>query len=356
MKDWKKVAVSPDASIQRTVDVIDRNALQIALVVDKEDRLLGTVTDGDIRRGLLKGIGLNDPVSMVYNPNPTTAREGDDPERLHMMMKRKYIRQLPVLDDDGRVVFLEVLKDIISETKKENIVVIMAGGLGTRLRPLTDDCPKPLLRVGGRPLLETILLNFIRYGFEKFYFSVNYKSEMIEAYFRDGSEWGVSIEYIREDKRLGTAGALSLLPEKPTDSIIVMNGDLLTKVNFALLMDSHQRRRLKYDSYATMCVREYSMPIPYGVVQRDGNRLTGIDEKPIHRFFVNAGIYVLAPEAVGLVPYDTFFDMTDLFQKLLDIQKHTSVFPIREYWMDIGRMRDFEAANVEYDTVFEEFA
>ena len=352
MKDWRKVAVQVDTTIRETVEIIDKSTLQIALVVDKDDCLLGTVTDGDVRRGLLKGIGLNDPVKRIYYVSPLTASVDDDLSTIHQIMNQQYISQMPVLDHAGRVVRLEILKDILLGQKHENPVILMAGGMGTRLRPLTDTCPKPLLKVGGKPVLETIIENFIKANFANFYISVNYKAEMIEDYFGDGSKWGVEINYLREDKRLGTAGALSLLPERPTCPILVMNGDLLTQVNFEHLLEFHNNNNALKKTLATMCVREYNLQIPYGVVQKEGNRLTGMDEKPVHRFFVNSGIYVFEPNVLDFIPAETYFDMTHLFDKIIEDSGEAVIFQIREYWMDIGHKKDFEDANGEYSSIF----
>ncbi|MCL6479775.1 MAG: nucleotidyltransferase family protein [Peptococcaceae bacterium] len=348
MIDWKKILVSPSTPIIKAIEIIDAGALQIALVVDEKGVLLGTVTDGDIRRGILRGVPLNEPVNRVMNSSPTVARVNEEIGAIISTMKNKNLFQIPVVDDGGRVVDLAVLKDLIKPGRRRNIVVIMAGGLGSRLRPLTDDCPKPLLKVGGKPLLETILVNFMEYGFNKFYFSVNYKADMIKRHFGDGSRWGVDIEYIYEEKRMGTAGPLGLLPEKPRDTILVMNGDLLTKINFHHLLDFHSDT----GADATMCVKEYNFQIPYGVVKTARHRLIEIEEKPVKSFFISAGIYAIEPRALDLIPKNTYFDMPGLFQKLLQENRETAVFPIREYWLDIGHKEDFERANGEFSEVF----
>lgn len=348
MMDWRNILVSPQTPILHTLEIIDKSARQIALVADENDRLVGTVTDGDIRRGLLKGKGLQDPISLVMNPFPTVASPYESRENILALMKIKKIHQVPIVDEDGRIVHVEVLNDLLRPKRKDNWVVLMAGGLGTRLHPLTNDCPKPLLKVGNKPLLETILQSFIDQGFHRFYISVKYKAEMIQDYFGDGSKWGVSIRYLREQESLGTAGALSLLPEKPVEPFFVMNGDLLTKVNFEQLLDFHKT----YQAQATMCVREYDHQVPYGVVRLDKHRLTAIEEKPTQRFFVNAGIYVLSPEALDNIPHNQYFDMPSLFELLMKDQQQTIAFPIREYWLDIGRMADFERANTEFAEVF----
>lgn len=344
MKDWHYILVSPRTPILEVIKIIDEGDLQIALVVDKNRRLLGTVTDGDVRRGILKGICLDKPVKLIMNDHPTVARINEGRDQILGTMKLKQLRHIPVVDENGCVVAMEILEELIKPSRQSNWVVIMAGGLGTRLRPLTDDCPKPLLRVGSRPILETIINNFNEYGFYKFYVSVNYKAEMIMDHFGDGSRWDVEIKYLRETKRLGTAGALSLLPEKPQEPLLIMNGDLLTKVNFHQLLNFH----LDNNAEATMCVREYDFQVPYGVVKIKRNRLKGIDEKPIQRFFVNAGIYVLNPGVLDLLPGNTYFDMPVLFERLVNRKSEIAVFPVREYWSDIGQAVDYERANGEY--------
>ena len=349
MKDWRKVLVSSDITIRETIRVIDSGALKIALVVNDGNRLIGTVTDGDIRRGILRGCSLEDRVAEVMNATPTIAIQNEGREKILMLMRQKQVFQIPIVDGDGSLVGLEVLENILETPRHDNWVVLMAGGLGTRLKPLTDEIPKPLLKVGGKPILETILENFLEYGFTRFYISVNYRAELIEEYFGNGSRWGAEIQYLREDRKLGTAGALGLLPARPAAPVLVMNGDLLTKVNFQQLLDFH----LEHRAQGTMCVREYDFQVPYGVVKLDKHRIYSIEEKPVQRFFVNAGIYVLEPDVLDLIPKNAYFDMPTLFEKLVEQQKETAVFPIREYWLDIGRIDDFERAKGEFGEVFE---
>ncbi|MDD4975466.1 MAG: nucleotidyltransferase family protein [Bacteriovorax sp.] len=348
MKDLKKIKVSLGSTIRSTIQIIDTSAMQIALVVSSDGKLVGTVTDGDVRRALLAGISLEDIVDKIMNKNPTVCSVDEDREIILTRMKAKGIHHMPLVDASGFLMGLETIDELMAPKKRENIVVLMAGGLGSRLGPLTEDCPKPMLKIGGRPILETILLNFIEHGFMKFYISLNYKPEVITEYFGDGSQWGVEISYLHEDKKLGTAGALSLIPKKPTQALLVMNGDLLTKINFSHLLDSH----LKNHAKGTMCVREYDFQVPYGVVKIDNNRIIGIDEKPLQRFFVNAGIYVLEPEVLDMIPADSNFDMPTLFEKMIEEKQNTSVFPIREYWLDIGQMADFDRAKGDFVKVF----
>lgn len=348
MNRWKDVLISPKTSILEAIEIIDATALQIALVVDDNSRLLGTLTDGDVRRSILRGTALSDPVQSVMNREFTSVSITETRDNILALMKEKQFHQVPVLDENRCIVGLELLDELLSIKKRGNLVVLMAGGLGTRLGSLTKDCPKPLLKVGNRAILETIIHNCKEYGFHRFVISINYKAEMIQEYCGDGSRFGVEISYLNENKRLGTAGALGLLPESPDLPILVMNADVLTKVNLQHLIDFHDM----HQSIATMCVREYDFQVPYGVVKIDKQRLLGIEEKPVHHFFVSAGIYVLNPEILSYVPQNQYFDMPALFEKLLEREMVTSVFPIREYWLDIGRVDDFVRANGEYHEVF----
>jgi len=235
----------------------------------------------------------------------------------------------------------------LMQVKFPNTVVLMAGGIGSRLSPLTEICPKPLLKVGHQPVLETIIESFLEHGFHRFMISVNYQSEMIENYFQDGRQWGVSIGYLREKEALGTAGALSLMKENLEHPLIVMNGDLLTKLNFRSLIEFHEGKNVPI----TMCVREYDFQVPYGVVKLEGSYPTALEEKPVHKFFVNAGVYVINPEVISSIPENKFHNMTDVINPMLG-KKQVASFPIHEYWIDIGEIEDYQKAHVEYETFF----
>jgi dTDP-glucose pyrophosphorylase len=342
MITWENTLITPDATIGNAIEVITRVAVQVALVVDADRRLLGVITDGDIRRGLLKGVSLKEKVSLVMNRTPKTATAGTyNTHRLMSIMRTRRIHQLPLVDDSGRVVGLHLLDELLQAQKMPNWVVLMAGGLGTRLQPLTHHCPKPLLHVGDRPILETILDSYLDQGFSRFIISLNYKGEMIESYFGNGEEWGAEIHYIREKKRMGTAGPLSQLPLQPDTPFFVMNSDLLTTINYQAMLKFHA----SHGQLATMAVREFDMEVPFGVVKMDGIHITGIQEKPVHHFFVNAGIYLLDPKCLSFIPDDTFFNMPDLFQTLIQHDQHPSAFPLHEYWLDIGGMKELEQAN-----------
>jgi dTDP-glucose pyrophosphorylase len=348
VKNLQDILIPPSTPILDSIEKIDSGSVQIALVVDEERHLLGTVTDGDVRRGILKAVPLSQPVSEIMNATPIVADNSIGRSAILQLMRQWEIAQIPVLDPEGRIFGLETIAELTSVTQPDTWVVLMVGGLGQRLRPLTDDTPKPMLSVGGKPLLETIIESFARQGFYKIFLSLNYKADIFQAHFGDGSRWGVSIDYLNEDRRLGTAGALALLPERPKDPLVVMNGDVLTSVDFRHLLDFHDQ----HAADATMCVREYSFQVPYGVAEIENHRLRGISEKPKHQFFVNAGIYVLAPAALDLIPADETCDMPSLFETLIAGGGAASVFPIREYWLDVGRFDDLEQAQGDYAREF----
>ena len=349
MKTWERALVGPEITLREALSTIDRAGSQMALVVDAERRLLGTLSDGDARRGLLKGLALTDKVSAAMHLNPTVARSDETRHSILATMRRRGLHQVPVVNANGIVVGMEVVDDFLATPTRDNWVVIMAGGMGQRLEQLTRDTPKPMLRVGSRPLLETIVRGYSAQGFRRFHFAVNYKAEQIEHHFGDGSEFGVEIRYLREDQRLGTAGALSLLPEAPTQPIVVTNADLLTKEDFGYMLDQHAES----GADATMAVRDYEMQVPFGVVRERDGIIVGVDEKPVQRFTVSAGIYVLSPHLLELVPRATFFDMPALFEAANREGLRARCHRIDGYWLDIGRLPDYERANLEFDEVFQ---
>jgi dTDP-glucose pyrophosphorylase/predicted transcriptional regulator len=347
MKNIDSIKLNVNSSIKEALQIIDNGALQIALVVDKKNKLLGTVTDGDVRRGILKGVALSDSIEKIYFRNPTCAKVGETKESILNKALSKKVHQVPIIDNENRVVGIKEIEELIKSSKKLNRVILMVGGLGTRLRPLTEKTPKPMLKVGDKPILQTIIEKFAEYGYTNIILSVNYKSEIIRNYFGNGENFGVNIEYIFEDKRMGTAGALSLLKEKPEEAFFVMNGDILTNVNFEHLYQFHSEN----NSVATMCVREYDFQVPYGVVNIENEKIVSIEEKPVHSFFVSAGIYMLSPEVLQEIPENEFYDMPTLFEKLIKKKEIVSSFPLREYWLDIGRVEEYEKANEEYGKV-----
>lgn len=348
MKSIEHIKLKLTSTIKEALITIDNGAIRIALVVDEHDKFVGTITDGDIRRGLLKEMTLQDSIESIIFKNPTVCNIEDTRDKILSVAIDKKIYQIPIVDLEGKLVGIEEVDELLKPRNKNNKVVIMAGGLGTRLRPLTENTPKPMLKVGDKPILETIILNFKKHGFKNIILSVSYKSEIIEEYFKDGKSFGVNIEYIHENKRMGTAGALSLMRDKLTESFFVMNGDLLTNINFENMMEYH----LVNNSIATMGVREYDFQVPYGVVGVDGKNIKSIKEKPIQKFFVSGGVYILNTEALNFIPDNEFYDMPTLFEKIIENNMKSISFAIREYWLDIGRMEEYDKANSEYYEVF----
>jgi len=345
--DWKSISIPSTATMREVLALIDKTAMQIALVVDDGCHLMGVITDGDIRRALLKGETLDAPVNCFMNTNAITGLIDEDPESWQRSMQRHTLQHLPLLSADGCIIDI-ARREIPEEPKRDNTVVIMAGGMGTRLRPLTYSHPKPLLKIGDKPILGTIIENFITQGFYDFKICINYHGDKIRNYCGNGSRWGVDIDYIQEDKRLGTAGALSLLPQKPERPFFVMNGDLLTKVDFVRLLGFH----LKQGNQATMCIREYRYQVPYGVVELKNHQINHLQEKPVYFHNVNAGIYLLEPSVLDNLPENQYFDMTSLFETMIKNKTQVGSFPLTEYWMDIGRMEDYEQADLEYSEQF----
>ena len=348
MKDWKSAVVAPDTLLEQAIKVLDRAALRIVLVVDAQGVLRGTLTDGDIRRALIAHQSLSITVDEVMNPDPQTATSEWGKDRMLAIMEKRQILQLPIVDADGRVIGLESLQGLLNKPVYNNPVFLMAGGFGTRLRPLTNECPKPMLKVGEKPILHPILNNFIQAGFHRFFISTHYMPELIWDYFGDGSQWGVSIQYVHEEEPLGTGGALGLLPHDEMDEpLFLMNGDLLTSLNIHSLLDFHRQ----HPCSATMCVREYDYQVPYGVIESEGHRIRSMVEKPIQRFFINAGIYLLQPELVRSVVPGTHIDMPSLLEREIANNRSVNMFPIHEYWLDIGRIDDFHRAQADVEEV-----
>ncbi len=348
MRNWEQALIGPQTTLHDALQVIDRAGSQMALVVDAERLLLGTLSDGDARRALLRGLSLGDPVASAMYTQPTVGRVNEDRNALLATMQRLGLHQIPLVDRRGMLVGLELISDLLAIGDRANWVVIMAGGTGSRLDELTRETPKPMLKVGSRPLLETIVRGYADQGFREFYFAVNYKADQIEDYFADGSRLGVNIRYLRENKRLGTAGALSLLPGRPNSPIVVTNADLLTRENYGRMVDSH----VESGAGATMAVRDYEMQVPFGVVRENEGCIQAIEEKPIQRYVVSAGMYVLSPAALDFVPNGEFFDMPSLFTAMVRHGSSTRCYYIDGYWLDIGRLADYERANMEFAEVF----
>ena len=349
--NWKSVLLSPDDPVAEAIKVLDRDDSRIVLVVEEDNKLVGTITDGDIRRGLLKGCSLDALLSDVMNPDPKVGSVGDDRKVTERRMVNLSVRQMPIVDADRVVRGLKTLQQLNERKTFKNPVFIMAGGFGTRLLPLTNDVPKPMLKIGGKPILERILEGFIKSGFSEFYISTHYKAEIVKNYFGTGERWGVDIHYVFEDVPLGTGGALGLLPDSITKlPIIMMNGDILTNIDYRKLIEFHDDLK----GIATVCVKEYDIQVPYGVVEGEKHQVKKIVEKPVRRFFVNAGIYVLNPILLDGKDGSSYLDMPSFLEELIEQGKKVSMFPIHEYWLDIGQMDEFERAQKEVHLVLED--
>jgi len=349
MFDFKKLTLSPDSKLTEALVILDKYFdAQIVLITDASNKLLGTVTDGDIRRGLLAGLTLETQVRDVMCAEFKSVSSNIKRQDISKTFIEYGIKQLPELDDQGRVVDFHLMDDKQVALDSKANVVIMAGGLGTRLSPLTNTCPKPMLKLGDRPILQVIIENMRQQGFKRFYLSINYLGEQISNYFGDGTKFDVQIEYIHEKERLGTAGALGLLPDSffydQGDSII-LNGDVITNVDFNSMLKFHRENF----SDATMCVRDYSMQIPFGEVTVNGNKVLDIHEKPIKNFFVNAGVYVMKSALLKKVEKNKYLDMPDFFSSLIESNSEISAFPIHEYWMDVGQHDQLSQAKKDHE-------
>lgn len=346
--NWKEISVLKTASVKDALNVLDSYPQKFVLVVDETDHLLGTVVDGDIRRGLLDGVKMGASIELIMNTSPVSMVVDGDSQSVLNRMQELGARFLPIVTEDNLVIDLIYLEKPPEIKSHENWVVLMAGGEGVRLRPITENIPKPMVEVGGKPILETVIEQLSTQGFKNILISVNYKSDLIESYFEDGSNWGVKIEYIRENKKLGTAGCLSLIKENPNKPFIVMNGDILSKVDLNSMLEYHTIN----GATATMGVRDYTIEVPFGVVNISDGRIASLTEKPIMNYFINAGVYILEPSVFNYLEPNTRSDMTDLFDVLIAAEENTLSFPLHEYWLDVGQHPDLKRARSDYSSQF----
>lgn len=335
---WRKALLPADSTVQQAIRNLDESGLQIAMVVENGDTLVGTITDGDIRRGLLRGLDLSSPIEAIVHRDAFVVPPQMGRDVVLALMSANVLHCMPVVDDRRRVIGLHVFNELLAPPERENRMVIMAGGRGTRLRPHTESCPKPLLPVAGRPMLEHIIERAKSEGFRRFTLAVHYLAHMIEDYCGAGERWQVDIDYLREPSPLGTAGALSLL-DLPDHPFVVSNGDVLTDIHYGDLLDYHLRQK----AVATMAVRLHEWEHPFGVVRSRGVEIIGFDEKPVMRTHVNAGIYVLDPGALDALDGDVC-DMPTLFERLRAAGKRVVVYPMHEPWLDVGRPDDLTRA------------
>jgi dTDP-glucose pyrophosphorylase len=337
---WHRAILPTNATIGQAIRNLTEVAIKIVLVTNKDGRLEGTVSDGDIRRGLLKGVNMDSPITDVIYRNSLVVPPDLGRELVKQLMVANKIQQIPVVDDQCHVVGLHLWDDLTTPSMRPNLMVIMSGGMGTRLRPHTEHCPKPLLPVAGKPMLEHIIDRAKLEGFHQFVLAIHYLGYMIEEHFGNGERMGVQIDYLREDSPLGTAGALSLLNPLPDAPFLVTNGDVMTDIRYGELLDFHVR----HTAAATMAVRVHEWQHPFGVVQLEGVEIVGFEEKPIARSHINAGVYALDPTALGVLNNNSHCDMPTLFARLQSKSWRTVAYPMHEPWLDVGRPDDLAAA------------
>jgi dTDP-glucose pyrophosphorylase len=344
-KFWRKALLQSGSTIRQAVQGLNYSSVKIVLVVDKEDVLQGTISDGDIRQGLLRGLDLNSSIDTVVHQTPLVVPTNIRNEMVVQLMRANRISQIPVVDEKQRVVGLHLWDEVATVSQRPNIMVIMAGGKGTRLMPLTENCPKPMVELAGKPMLEHIIDSGKLAGFSHFILAIHHLGHMIEDHFGDGERFDVRIDYLREQSPLGTAGALSLLDPRPEVPFVVTNGDVVTDIQYGDIVDFHNG----HDASATMAVRVHEWQHPYGVVRTEGVNIIGFDEKPIARSHINAGVYVLSPNALAELEADVSCDMPTLFERLQEKSERIVAYPMHEPWLDVGRPADLDKANEKYN-------
>lgn len=343
---WALTILQVGSSIRQAVQVLNETSLKIVLVIDANEALVGTISDGDIRRGLLKGLELTSTIDSIVHRDALVVPPELNREVVLQLMTANKIQQIPIVDENKHVIGLHLWDQINAPSTRANIMVIMAGGKGTRLHPQTENCPKPLLPIAGKPILEHIIDRAKVEGFSHFILAIHHLGHMIEEYFGNGDAFGVNIEYLREESPLGTAGALSLLDPLPESPFVVTNGDVLTDIHYGELLDFHMQHNAK----ATMAVRVHEWQNPFGVVETQGIDITGYEEKPITRNHINAGVYVIEPSAISVLTKSVPCDMPTLFNTIQKQEMRTIAYPIHERWLDVGRPDDLLTATADSKT------
>jgi dTDP-glucose pyrophosphorylase len=337
---WRKALLPIDATLKQAIENLNETSFQIAIIVTPDDAVVGILTDGDIRRGLLQQYNMNSPIEPIVQREPLVVPPELGRDSVLQLMQANRIHQLPIVDKDRRMLGLHLLDELIGPRQRQNLMVIMAGGQGTRLRPHTEECPKPMLSVNGKPMLEHIIERAKADGFQRFVLAVHYLGNVIEEYCGDGSRWNVQIDYLREESPLGTAGALSILNPLPDKPFVVSNADLMTDIGYGDILDYHSR----HAASATMAVRIHKWQHPYGVVRTKGVNIIGFEEKPIIQNYINAGVYVLDPDVISALKEGEHCDMPELFSRLQSRGVHNIVYPMHESWLDVGRLDDLRQA------------
>ena len=330
---WMQSILQIDSDIHAAIKNLNESGMQIVLINDKSGKLVGTISDGDIRRGLLDGLELSDRVDKVMRLEPFVVNDSIPKEAAIQLMIANNIRQIPIIDSSQKVIGMHLWEEAAQVTKKDNLIVIMAGGKGTRMKPYTEKCPKPMLKV--------VIMRAKSQGFDKFSISINYLGSMIEDYFQDGAKFDVDINYLKEESALGTAGSLSLLNLGNNNPIIITNGDVLTDINYLDLLDFHNNNK----SSGTMAVQLHEMQNPYGVVEMNGVDIVSFKEKPVTRSYINAGVYAISPSSLTLLEKQEFCDMPTLFRRIKNHKERVVAYPMHEHWLDVGRPEDLFKAN-----------
>ena len=344
MDNYKDTVLRENMKIKDAILTIEKSHTKIGLVVDKDFKLIATISDGDIRRGILKGLTLDSPITEILNSNFISVEADKNRDEIIEIMKVNDINQIPIINEEGKLIGLHLLNEFIGKKEINNIVVIMAGGKGKRLRPLTEICPKPMLKIGEKPILEIIINRFKEYGFKNFYISVNYLKEQVINYFEDGQKWNINIQYIIEKNPLGTAGSLKKLPTSEKKPYLLVNGDVICSFNPLQVLEFHNINK----SDITICAHNYEHNIPFGVIETKGIKFQKILEKPTFHHLINAGVYVIDPILNKFIPEDKFFDMPDFINKCSINNKEINVFPIHEYWLDIGLHENLKEARKKF--------
>ncbi len=338
--NWKKAVISENATFQQAFQNLNDVAIKLCICIGSDGRLLGLLTDGDLRRGLLRGLTMEDSVSEVINRTPLVVPSETDPSTVRSLMRANKVAQVPSVDEEGQVTGLYLWDELGPSNYHDHTMVLMVGGLGKRLRPFTETCPKPMLEVAGKPMLQHIVERAREQGFRNFIFCINYHGNMIRDFFGEGNKFGVKIEYVEESQPLGTAGALSLIENTPAQNFVVSNGDVLTDVDYTELLNFLKL----HDAKGAMAVKLHEWTNPFGVVEMDGLKITGFSEKPVLRSHVNAGIYALTPDVLNLLSPDEYCDMPTVFELLAKEGEKVVAYPMYEPWLDVGRPDDLKTA------------
>ncbi|TEY02800.1 nucleotidyltransferase family protein [Campylobacter sp. US33a] len=342
--DINKLKLTPNSSIEEALKIVGLERVRLGIIVDKNDKFLGVISDSNIRKALINGKNLKDKIKDIYTKNPITIKENTGKNELLKLSAKTDIYDFPVLNEKGKIISIKSISSLLARKINPNFIVIMAGGLGSRLKELTKDTPKPMLKVGKKPILENIVRKLKEQNFENFIFCVNYKKQVIEEYFKKGKEFGIKISYIKERKKLGTAGALSLIGRgQLQESFVVMNADILTELDFNELLRAHKAS----NALMSVCVREFEQQIPFGVIEQNEGFITNITEKPVQKFLVSAGIYVCEKEILELLEKNVYFDMPELIKLAMQKGK-VNTYLINDYWIDIGRLDEFLKANEDF--------